>query len=402
MNTQLNIKLTSDKSVIGLTYRPTEFQIGYGGTRDIKAILKMGTSDTKLHKSLSSLYNIISTEKNIYDYLVSTGKSDINEKLKHNTLTVVKLLNSIPFAKLSEITTLLSNSFIKEPDFYEFSIGMLDFVGQNIQSGLETDFVKINRRINSGWGAHVSVETTEGYSYQTRTSTFSFKDDYKFNLSELDSSIPITNYISSLFVDSIRPYADIFMEKLIPDVFRSIHLSDISSTNINDRLGQLAWELFTPTKMQRYPENAEIYSKFNELVSFFIENISHNPLYSLPYTTPTRAITVSTTSSIESSKPKLNFAHFDTYQNKYYNQWINREKNGVEHPKMMTIIEIKTLIHRVKRYFEVIKIGEVVFDNVLSKKETYTKFDDIVLDISESVYTYFDKVCELYAIESEM
>lgn len=403
MNTQLNIKLASGNSVIGLTYKPTEFQIGYSGTKDIKTILKMSSSSTKLHESLITLNKLLSTEFNIYDHLISRGISDVDEKLKLKKLTIPRLFNSIPFTKVSEISKLLSDSFIKESDFYDFSIGMLDYVSQNIQRGLDYDFVKINRRIDPSWTADIIVETTEGYTYQTKTSSFSFKDNYKFELSSLDESNTITKVISDLFVASIRPYADIFMEKIIPDTFRSIHsFGGAFSRNIHHQFEQLAWELYTPTGTQRHSDNSEIYSKFAELTALFFEQNSIIP-YNVSTPLP-RAITfaVSAASTCEETNIKFDYTKFDTYHNTFHQQWIVREKDSLEHPKMMDICEIETLIHRVKRYFGVVKIGEVAFDNIIGKKDAYTCFADIVSNMTESIYKYVDSVCELYALDAEI
>lgn len=401
MNTQLCIKLTSGKNVVGLVYKPTEFQVGYSGTKDIKTVLKLGSSDTKLHESLSALDRLFSKEFNIYDYLVSKGKSDVNEKLKLKKLTIPKLFNFVPFTKINELTTLLSNVFIKEPDFYDFSIGMLDFVSQNIQKGLDADFVKINRRIDSTWSADVVIETTDGNTYQSKSSSFSFKDNYKFELSTLTETIPITKVISELFITSIRPYIDIFMEKIIPTTFQSYHSFITSSNNIHYQMEQLAWELYNPSGEKRYPEKKDIYSKFNELVLTFEQNqyIQYGRFNYLP-----RAVTatLSAASSCDDNGSKIDYTKFETYHNRLHQQWIQREKEGIEQLKLLSIDEIEALIHRSKRYSEIVKIGKVAFDNILNKKESYTRFADIVSDIKNSINKYIDAACEIYAQDADI
>lgn len=144
----LGVKLTDGDNTISLNYEPGEFQYSHQHTKDIEHVLSMGSKITPLYESLYRLNELLTTEHNIYDYLVAKGMTDVNPSLKLKKLGVSRLFNSISALKLEELTTLLSNIFIKESSFYDFSLGMLDIVNQNIKKGLDYDFVKINRRIN--------------------------------------------------------------------------------------------------------------------------------------------------------------------------------------------------------------------------------------------------------------
>jgi hypothetical protein len=401
MNTQLVIKLEKNDNSISLTYKPSEFQAGYQ-IRDLKYIMSLGSKTTILYDNLSKLNSLLSTEYNIYDYLVAKGVTDVNPSLKLKKLKVSRLLNSVPATKLDELTTILSNAFIKDVSFYDFSLGMLEVVSQNIKKGLDTDFIKINRRINHHWFANVTVETTEGYSYQAKGSSFSFRDNYKFRLDELESLENITKSISEMFATSIRPYIDIFMEKIVPDAFRNIRSFCSGSSNIHHQFEQLAWELYDEHERRRHTDDT-IYDRFNELTLSFTDKSVAIPQLSM-FAAPKRSYTaaISAASTSDESTININYAKFSTYYNTFHQQWINRDKKGLEHPKFMNLSEINALITRIKRYFGVIKIGDMVFNDILSKKDTLTSFTDIIHILEEEVFKYVDAVCEHYHIDSEI
>ena len=409
MNTQFTAKLKDGENSITVSYKPSEFQTGHSYniipiTKDIPYILKIGSNSTAAYAKLAKLWSIFGGKYNIYDYLVSKGHESVDPELKLKELNVMRLLNSVPPQKLTELISVMSSAFLKEPDFYEFSLGILDVANQSIQTIIEGDFTKINRRVSPAWSANVTVETNESAS-SGKTSSFSFKDNYDFSLSELKEPSDITKYLSALFTKSIRPYTDIFMREFVSSAFYSLRSYTSSPTSIYSQLERLAWELYSEKGTQRYPDNITIYSNFKDLLSELNTKFPENSLGISPakpplYRSVTAAVTVASTS--DGYSPQFDYTDFRTYYNTFHQQWIMREKKGIPHSAFMTFEEINTLISRTNRYFGVLKIGEETLNNVLSAKDTFTGFADIVSSLEENVSKYVDAVCEHYLADSEI
>jgi len=408
LNTHLTIRLTEmgSKNEVTVSYKPSEFQATtYGAhSKSLASVLSLGTVMCPLHNTLSRLNTLLTSQVNIHDHLVSRGLSPKAE-LVDKKLTVSKLLNSLPYQKMSQVINMLISTFVKETDFYDFSLGMLKVVSNKIKTELDGDFVKIKRRINDAWSAHVTIESVEGYSYHSKISSFSFKDHYGFKICDVGGVDEVTNKISEMFSSSIKPYTDIYMEKIIGESFRTIQTHYETSHGIHSQIEKLAWELFTESGTKRHPVSS-IYTHFDELVTMFRENFVDTSLFSLPapFAYPKRQITAAVSASDEvlSSSSKFNYKDFSTYHNTHHYNFLELIKKGLPLPHFMTEVEISLSIARTKRYFSVFRLGEATIATVLEQKNTLTTFESIVVALESSVNSLIDAVCLLYNEDSEL
>ena len=407
LNTQLTINLTESdsKNTVSVSYRPSEFQAcNYStNTKSLDSVLTLGTNTNPLHNRLSRLNTLLTSQVNIYDNLISRGITNINPELIKKKLTVSKLLNSVPKQLLEQVISLLISTFIKNDDFYDFSLGMLDFVSDKIKTDLNGDFTKIKRRINDSWNVGVLIESVNGYSFQSKTSSFTFKDNYNFSICDIGGVDNVTKEISSMFSSSIKPYTDIYMEKIITDAFRTINSHNSSHYGIHNQLENLAWNLFQEDGTKRYTDldldskfYTDIYSQFDVLTSIFNEEFSESFMF---YSHPSSAILtrqVTISDEVLSQSKKIDYKNFITYHNTYYYKFLELTKKGLVVPLFATGSEIQKLIIRIKRYFSVLKLGETIISKILEQKSSLTSFEQVISTLETGINELIDVVCLKY------
>jgi hypothetical protein len=422
LNTQLTINLTQSdsKNTMSISYRPSEFQAFNfsANAKSLDSILALGTNTNPLHSLLSRLNTLLISQVNIHDNLALRGVAKIKPELLTKKLTVSKLLNSVPSQLLEQVVSLLTNTFIKNDYFYDFSLGMLDFVSDKIKTDLNGDFTKIKRRINDekdSWSVNVLIESVNGYSFQSKTSSFTFKDNYQFAIDDIGGIDNVTKEISSMFSSSIRPYTDIYMEKIVTDAFRAINSHNQSHYRIYNQIEHLAWNLFQEDGAKRlvYLDSdlehdseyyADIYTQFDVLTRMFNEKFSESlmpyPLTSTFSTTISRQVTVS--DDVQPQLRKIDYKNFATYHNTHYYKFLELTKKGIVTPPFATVSDIHNLIHRTKRYFSVLKIGDTSFTKMLEEKSSLTTFENVVATLETAINTLIDAVCLRYQYNTDI
>jgi len=405
LNTQLTINLSQlgSTNTVSVSYKPGEVQAtAYSPTvKTLNSLLGMGTKTNPLHAELSKLNNLFTTQVNIQEHLVAQGvqSEDIKPELTTKKVSVIKLLSSMPSSKQYQLVSILTNTFIKEPEFYNFSIGLLDVVGEKIKSELAGDFTKINRRIDDSWKVQVSIESINTHSYH-KTSSFSFKDNYEFLISDIGGTDSITKTISTMFGSSIKPYADIYMEKIVTEAFRVFGGTHESPYGIYNQIEKLAWNLFCEDGSKRHTEPT-VYSQFDELVQTFEitfpDNIFYRPV-------PQRQVTaaISMTDDAHPRTGNLDYKNFGTYHNSYHYKHLELKKKDLPIPPFMTLDEIQESIHRTKRYFTVYKLGDETITKFLEQKDSLNDFPTVVSVLQTAIDELVSAVCMIYKEDSEL
>lgn len=411
LNTHLTIRLTEPKELgskneVTVSYKPSEFQATtYAtGTKSLSSVLSLGTESCQLYSVLARLNTFLTSQVNIHDHLVSRGLS-AKADLVNKKLVVSKLLNSLHYQQMSQLISMLITSFVKESEFYIFSLGMLKVVSNKIKSELDGDFMKIKRRIDDSWSVNVAIESVEGYSYHSKISSFSFKDNYGFKICDVGGVDGVTRTISEMFSSSIKPYTDIYMEKIVGESFRSIQTHYETPQGIHAQLEKLAWELYTDTGSERYPYS-HTYEQFDELVKLFSEKFVDTSLFSLPniFSYPRRQVTaaVSASEDIHQSPSKFNYKDFSSYRNTHHYNFLELTKKGLPVPHFMSELDVLVSINRTKRYFSVFKLGEAALSTVLAQKDTLSTFESVVIALESGINSLIDSVCLLYNEDSEL
>ena len=407
LNTHLTINLSEEykNNSVSVSYKPSEFQASTYGSRDkgIDSMLVLGTKSCPLHESLSKLNSLLASQVNIYEHLGKQGLTSVKTELINKKLSVSKLLNSLSYQKLNQIITLLTNSFIKDNDFYDFSLGMLNVVTDKIKTELDEDFIKIKRRIDDYWSANVTIESIEGYSYHGKISSFSFKDNYKIKICDVGVD-KLTEIISEMFGCSIKPYTDIYMEKIAHDSFKSIQIHYETSQNIWQQIERIVWELYMEDGSKRHSDSA-MYEQLDELVKMYEEKLSESSLhfpqtYGLVKRQVTAAVSFADNKLSNFTKP--DYTDFSSYQNAYHYNFLELQKKGLPLPRFMTENEIMVSIARTKRYFSVFRLCETSIASFLEHKDSLTNFESIVVALESSLDNLIDAICLLYNEDSEL
>jgi len=408
LNTQLTINFAEpvSKNVVSVSYKPSEFQAwNYStNTKGLDSVLTLGTNKNVLHILLSKLNALLASQVNIHENLTLRGVQNVKPELAAKKLTVSKLLNSIPSQKLDQVISLLTNLFIKDDNFYDFSLGMLGVVTEKIKTDLNVDFARIKRRIDDNWHTTILIESINGYSYQTKTSSFSFKDNYAFTICDVGGVDNVTKAISSMFRSSIKPYTDIFMEKIVSDAFRSIHSYGETPYGIHNQIEKLAWNLFQEDGNKRHLDSdSDVYSQFDEIIAMINEGLVDTSYFCLPVAgLPKRQITaaVSASDDVLPRVTKINYKDFSTYHNTHYYTFLELKKKGIVIPPFQTLSEIQESIIRTKRYFSVFTLGGTSITKMLEQKESLTTFESAVSALETVVSDLVNAVCLLYQEDS--
>jgi hypothetical protein len=411
LNTQLTINFTepSSKNAVSVSYKPSEFQAWNYSTnaKGLDSVLTLGTKTNVLHGQLSKLNTLLTSQVNIHEHLASQGVQNVKPELAAKKLIVSKLLNSLPSQKLEQVISLLTSLFIKDDNFYDFSLGMLDVVSEKIKTDLNGDFARIKRRIDDSWYTTILIESVNGYSYQaqSKTSSFSFKDNYAFTICDVGGVNNVTKTISSMFGSSIKPYTDIFMEKIVSDAFRTIHSYGETPYGIHNQIEKLAWNLFQEDGSKRHLDSEpDIYSQFDEIVAIINEGLVGASYFCPPPFSglPKRQITaaVSASDDVLPRTTKINYKDFSTYHNTYYYNFLELKKKGIVTPSFQTLSEIRESIIRTKRYFSVFTLGGTSITKMLEQKESMTTFENVVSALETVVSEIVNAVCLLYQEDS--
>lgn len=404
LNTHLTINLSEEYSnnSVSVSYKPSEFQASSYGSRDkgIDSMLVLGTKSCPLHETLSKLNSLLASQVNIYEHLGKQGLTSVKTELINKKLSVSKLLNSLSYQKLNQIITLLTNSFIKDNDFYDFSLGMLYVVTDKIKTELDEDFMKIKRRIDNYWSANVTIESIEGYSYHSKISSFSFKDNYKIKICDVGVD-KLTEIISEMFGCSIKPYTDIYMEKIAHDSFKSIQIHYETSRNIYSQIERIVWELYTLDGTKRHCDSV-MYDQFDELVIMYGEKFSDSS-YHFPSTfgLVNRQVTAAVSFG-DNIFSKPDYKDFSSYQNAHHHNFLELQKKGLPLPRFMTENEIMVSITRTKRYFSVFRLCETFITSFLERKDSLTNFESIVVALESTLDNLIDAICLLYNEDTEL
>lgn len=408
LNTHLTINLSEEYSTnsVSVSYKPSEFQASSYGSRDkgIDSMLVLGTKSCRLHESLSKLNSLLASQVNIYEHLGKQGLTSVKTELINKKLSVSKLLNSLSYQKLNQIITLLTNSFVKNEDFYDFSLGMISVVSDKIKTELNEDFTKIKRRIDDSWSTNVSIESIDGYSYHSKVSSFSFKDSYKFKICDVGGVDNLTKTISEMFGSSIKPYADIYMEKIAHDSFKSIQIHYETSHNIYSQIERIVWELYMEDGTKRH-SNSAMYEQFDELVTMYGEKFTESSFHFPPtFGLVKRQVTaaVSFADNMLSNFTKPDYKDFSSYHNAHYYNFLELQKKGLPVPRFMAENEIMLSIARTKRYFSVFTLCEASITSFLEHKDSLTNFESIVVALESTLDNLIDAICLLYNEDSEL
>jgi hypothetical protein len=388
MNTKYTVKFSAGKGNLyqGI-YHP------FVSARNLEDLVKLGRNSVSLHSSLKRFTELISTEYNIYDMLILKGFTDVNPLLKHKKLNINKLLNSIPYQKMLNFTTFLTDIVLKDERFVEFSRGFVDSLCDDFKTSFERDYSMFRMAINATWSVEIAMELNEGNPQNPRSSYLSVsRTDYMPTLETEMDKMP--EFLGQCLNRYISPFTPIFAQKTVKDAFGSLNSYASCTHNIHYNLERLAWELYEPSGAPRHLEAGMLYSQFNEMTRMFMMEFNYLP--SVP--SFGRSITVSVSTD---DRPKFDYCKFDTYANSHHQQWLCREKKSTEQPLLLTVPEIENLLMRITRYYEIVKVGGTMVDDFLSRKETFTDFDKVMETLEATFSKYIDTVCQYYLTETE-
>ena len=391
MNIQLSIKINSESinpaTSVLITYKPDFQYYSYYNKKSLENLLEIGNK-CHLFDLLKDFVDCIRKDTIIGEKLENCSKAELFKK----KINVCNLLNTLSFQTLETLINHFVTNFIKDKDFYDFSVGLTKNTSLKFENEVNHNLVKVKRKINSNSNVDVTVENIDVVNH-TKSSYFSFKDTYSFNIDLTYNKDFLHKHITELFNKSIEPFCDIFMEKIITDAFTNLRSYNENQHKIYSQLERLAFEINIDKECDQ-----GIKTKFDELCHRFFSNFSNYiPIPSI-YDSSKRQVTVAVSVGDNSStKPsKFDFNNFGTYNNNYYLKITNLLKNNLPVPKKLNSQEILNLINRTNRYFDVNKLCNLTFSKFLEENTSFDSFEDLLCKFKECCDILINQVCNVY------
>jgi len=391
MNIQLSIKIDSKfmnpASTISMTYKPSDFQCySYYNKKSLDNLLELGNK-CHLSELLKDFIDYCKKDIVIGEKLENCSKSELFNK----KISVSNLLNTLSYQTLDTLINHFITNFTKDKDFYDFSVGLTKNTSDKTENELKQNLIKVKRKINGNSNVSVIVENIDVIN-RTKSSYFSFKDSYSFNIDDIDDLLH--KYIVKLFNESIEPFSDIFMEKVISDSFRNLRSYNENQNKIYSQLERLAYEININKECDE-----GIVKKFDELCNkFFINFSEYTPIPSI-LDTSKRQVTIAISASDEPMKKnpfKFDFNNFGSYNNNYYLKIMNLKKNDLPIPEKLNSQKILNLINRTNRYFDIYKLCNLIFSKFLEENTNFNSFEDLLCKFKECCDALIIQVCNLY------
>lgn len=414
MNTLLSIKIELDevtrdiipllmsKKIVTFTYKPSDFQSNSSfNKKTIKNLLDLGNNG-HLSNILTKLNTLIQKNIIIGNQLKILGFDNINPELENKKFNINNIINMFSYHLFEKFSTILTNTLVKNINFYDFSLGIIKNTTIKIEKELDETLIKIKRKINTeceGKGkVFVNVESIDGYN-TGKTGIFSFNDSYNFDISQIGGCDFLTKTIIKVFNKSIEPFADIYMEKIICDVFKNIRSSCSIQHNVYLQMERLAYEIYSEQDTKK-----EIKESFQELCVLFHKIFNDFIPYSLPESFQRRQVTVTTSFSDFSNAKltKFDFKNFNSYHNSYQHKINKLKKDGLELPKKLDIDEIKKIIMRTKRYYIIHNLSNSSFSNFIESIASEDNFETVVLKFEEMINLLINEICKIYYENAEI
>lgn len=393
MNIQLSIEIDSKfinpVSTVSMTYKPSDFQYySYYNKKSLDNVLELANK-CHLSELLKDFIDYYKKDTVIGEKLENCSKSELFNK----KISVSNLLNTLSYQTLDALINHFITNFIKDKDFYDFSVGLTKNTNFKTENELEHILTKVKRKINDNSNVSVTVENIDVVNH-TKNSCFSFKDRYSFNIDEKYNKDFLHKHIGELFNKSIEPFCDIFMEKIITDAFTNIRSYNENQHKIYSQLERLAYEINIGKECDEH-----IVKKFDELCDkFFINFSDYVPIPSM-LDASKRQVTVAISVSDEPMKKKpfkFNFNNFGTYSNNYYLKIMNLKKSDLPIPEKLNPQEILNLIYRTNRYFDIYKLCNLTFSKFLEENTSFDSFEHLVYKFKECCDSLVNQVCNLY------
>lgn len=393
MNIQLSIKIVRDLqnplSSILMTYKPSDFQYyTYYNKKSLDHVLELGNK-CHLYDSLKDFIDYIKKDTIIGEKIENCSKSELFNK----KISVSNLLNTLSHQTLDTLVNHFITNFIKDKDFYEFSVGLTENTSLKTKNELKHNFLKIKRKIKGASNVSVTVENVDVANH-TKSSYFSFKDIYSFNIGGIYDEDFLHIHITELFNESVEPFCDMFMEKIITDAFTNLRSYNENQYKIYSQLERLAYEI----NMNKECDEG-IVKNFDELCDKFFTNFpDYTPNPSM-LNASKRQVTIAFSVSDETTqKPplKFDFNDFGTYNNNYYLKIMNLKKSDLPIPEKLNSEEILNLIYRTNRYFDIYKLCNQIFSKFLEENTSFDSFEDLVYKFKGCCDKLINQVCNLY------
>lgn len=392
MNIQLSVKIVSESKNFAtttiMTYKPSDFQYySYYSKKNLQQVLELGNQNP-LYDLLKDFIDYIKKDIIVGEKLENCSKVELLNK----KINISNLLNTLSFQTLETLINHFVNYFTKDKDFYDFSGGLSTNTTAKTENELKHNLIKIKKKINGYFDAYVTIENIDTVN-NSKNSYFSFKDTYSLNSDDICDINFLHRYITDLFNQSIEPFCDIFMEKIISDAFNNLRSYNENQHKIYSQLERLAYEININKEY-----NEVIIKKFDELCNKFFMNFTNfTPIPSIFDATKrqvTVGVSVGDNSLIKSSK--FNFNNFETYNNNYYHKILNLKKENLPIPEKLNLQEILKLINRTNRYFDIFKLSNLIFTKFLEENTSFNSFEDLLCKFKECCNVLIDQVCNIY------
>ena len=420
---QLALTLESEdkKHIISINHNGFKDCSSHGQT--IKSLSELGNPNN-LGSTLKKFVQLFSKAINVHAYLEAKGIQNISKDLSSKTFNIGSLMNQIDSKNFMILYNILIQKFIVDPEYYDFSLGILTNMIPKIYQKFTPELQKYARKLATPaitWTAQYKVTNK---SYESKTFEDTYAETYDSDNSDLVRNI--IQIMTQFTSESVEPFADSFMMPYVTDSFKNLQKPDHSKfIKWEDDIKLLAWQLFEPNGSRRHQAeaNAEMYERFSQLVENVSEyliahglNYRHNPYQNSSQlafgSVPTLGLGRSVSMCPEETlkvPTKCDYTKFDTYYNPFHQTWVAKEKAKAEmfnSPKFIApnaysdeLISTKCIAElekKLERYIRIHSVCENIPSDMQHQITTESTFENVVTIFESQIEKLIDEICMIY------
>jgi len=164
----LDLKLESEDKKHSVFINHNGFKECSSHGQTIKSLSELGNPNN-LGITLKKFVQIFSKAINVHEYLEAKGIKDISKDLMSKTFNVGSLLNQIDSKNFMILHNILIQKFFADPEYYDFSLGILTNLIPKIYQKFTPELQKYSRKLATSATIWTGEFQVNNKSYDSKT-----------------------------------------------------------------------------------------------------------------------------------------------------------------------------------------------------------------------------------------